>query len=143
MIRSIRDLIEDYPGDTQGAPNPSLHDLARENPPLLLNRTEVEDTIHACVPDGDTNSDVAQHILYTPPNPYFGRPYTELNDLLETTEDMAEYALVRSAMGMMESRHRGDVAPREPSKYVSKTPGRYQVDKQISIRAGNGLKSAH
>jgi len=137
---NIRDLIEDYPGEE---PGPSLHDLARENPQLLLNRTDTEDTIHACTPDGDTNSDVEHHVLYTPPNPYFGRPYAELNDLLETTEDMAEYALVRAALGMYASGHRGGVAPQEPSKYVSKTPGRYQVDKQVSIRAGNGLKGAY
>lgn len=139
----LRQLLAGYPPQEEGDSNPTLRDLIYENPPLLYNRNDTEDSIHACTPDGNTDSDVVHHVSYTPPNPYFGRPYSELNDLLETTEDMTEYALVRSALGMYASSQRSGVAPLEPSKYASKTPGRYQVDKQISIQAGNGLKSAH
>ena len=121
----------------------TLWDLVATNPPLLQNRTEVEDAIHACIPDGDTDSDVEQHVLYTPPNPYVGVPQHELFDRLETLDDPEQARLVRQALTMQRARHQGLIPEKEPSKYTSKTPGQYQVDKQVSIRAGNGLKGAY
>lgn len=72
----MRDLIPSWDASklaTEGV----LHDSA--NPPLLLNRSEVEDNLFAAMP-GD---DLEQHPLYDKPNKYMVLPYFELRTLLE------------------------------------------------------------